>query len=261
MAGQQRADRAAQAQRHGRDRDARGPPRAAGWWRGACWRRASLRGHVAEGHRHVAGQARSSGSRRRTATTKAITRQRRARRRGSAGQHRRRERRASCATSTGRKPKRFSSGVVAGLIAMLPTNRNSTSAPDLTGLQPNTVWKSSGSRNGTEPTTIQKTALPPIEAPNVGIRSVRRLSSGAGAAQQVAHGRGERERRDGAERRRLRPRRRRHRDEVGGVGEPGEAGRRSAARRGGRAAAAAGACSERISRQRGDERDQRRAAR
>ena len=63
---------------------------------------------------------------------------------------------------------------------MLPAKRKSTTAPDFTACHPNTVWKSSGSRNGAAPTAIQKTPLPRAAAPNVGIRSVRRLISGAG---------------------------------------------------------------------------------
>lgn len=62
--------------------------------------------------------------------------------------------------SSARSPKRFSRYVVAGLIAMLPTNTNSTTAPERTGLQPNASWNISVSRNGTAPTTIQYSEPP-----------------------------------------------------------------------------------------------------
>ena len=79
-----------------------------------------------------------------------------------------------------RKPKRLNSHVVAGLMAMLPTKTKSTTLPDLIALHPKTVWKSSGSRNGIAPTTSQNIELPLMAAPKVGMRSVRRLMSGAG---------------------------------------------------------------------------------
>ena len=79
-----------------------------------------------------------------------------------------------------RKPKRLNSHVVAGLMAMLPTKTKSTTLPDLMALHPKTVWKSSGSRKGIAPTTSQKSELPLMAAPKVGMRSVRRLMSGAG---------------------------------------------------------------------------------
>ena len=56
-------------------------------------------------------------------------------------------------TSTDRNPNRLISGVVAGLIPTFPAKTNAVSAPDLTGDQPNSVWNSSGSRNGIDPTT------------------------------------------------------------------------------------------------------------
>ena len=65
-------------------------------------------------------------------------------------------------------------------MAMLPTKTKSTTLPDLIALHPKTVWKSSGSRNGIAPTTSQNSELPLMAAPKVGMRSVRRLMSGAG---------------------------------------------------------------------------------
>ena len=65
-------------------------------------------------------------------------------------------------------------------MAMLPTKTKSTTLPDLIALHPKTVWNSSGSRNGIAPTTSQNSELPLMAAPNVGMRSVRRLTSGAG---------------------------------------------------------------------------------
>src|SRR6478672_9247087 len=76
--------------------------------------------------------------------------------------------------------------VVAGLIAMLPRKTASTTAPDLIGLQSNTVWNSSGSRKGTAPIASQIGVLPAIAAPNVGIRSVRRSSSGVSVRNRCA---------------------------------------------------------------------------
>ncbi len=52
-------------------------------------------------------------------------------------------------TSTGLKPKRRMSGVVAGLIPMLPTNTAATKTPARSGSQPKPFWNIRGSRNGT----------------------------------------------------------------------------------------------------------------
>src|SRR5580704_9396719 len=81
-------------------------------------------------------------------------------------------------TSTVRNPNRLISGVVAGLIPTLPTKTNAATAPDFTGDQPNFVCHSSGSRNGTAPTTSQYSDPPSCETRNVSTRSVRKLSSG-----------------------------------------------------------------------------------
>src|ERR1700691_3224594 len=53
------------------------------------------------------------------------------------------------ASSTLRKPHRLTMKLVAGLIPMLPTKTNRTTAPDFTGDHPNTFWNSSVSMNGT----------------------------------------------------------------------------------------------------------------
>ena len=52
-------------------------------------------------------------------------------------------------TSTGLKPKRRMSGVVAGLIPILPTNTAATRTPARSGSQPKPFWNISGSRKGT----------------------------------------------------------------------------------------------------------------
>ena len=52
-------------------------------------------------------------------------------------------------TSTGLKPKRRISGVVAGLIPILPMNTAATMTPACSGSQPKPSWNISGSRNGT----------------------------------------------------------------------------------------------------------------
>ena len=52
-------------------------------------------------------------------------------------------------TRTGLNPKRRMSGVVAGLIPMLPTNTAATRTPACSGSQPKPFWNISGSRNGT----------------------------------------------------------------------------------------------------------------
>ena len=57
------------------------------------------------------------------------------------------------AISSGRKPNRLISGVVAGLIPTFPANTNAVTAPDFTGDQPNWTWNISGSRNGIAPNT------------------------------------------------------------------------------------------------------------
>ena len=46
-------------------------------------------------------------------------------------------------------------GVVAGLIVRLPTNSAATMRPEANGVQPNTSWNCSGSRNGTAVITIR----------------------------------------------------------------------------------------------------------
>ena len=46
-------------------------------------------------------------------------------------------------------PKRRISGVVQGLMAMLPANNAATSRPARNGVQPKPSWNCSGSRNGT----------------------------------------------------------------------------------------------------------------
>src|SRR5215469_6593381 len=56
-------------------------------------------------------------------------------------------------SSSQRNPNRLISAVVAGLTPTLPAKMNVVIAPDFTGDQPNRVWKSSGSRNGTAHTT------------------------------------------------------------------------------------------------------------
>src|ERR1700761_8250844 len=82
------------------------------------------------------------------------------------------------ATSTGRKPKRLISGVVAGLMPTLPANTNAVTAPDFTGDQPNCTWNISGSRNGIAPTTKKYIVPPSCDTRNVRTERVRRLSSG-----------------------------------------------------------------------------------
>ncbi len=81
-------------------------------------------------------------------------------------------------SSSGRKPYRLRSGVVAGLIPMLPTNTKSTTRPDFTALQPSASWNISGSRNGTAPTAIQNSEPPDTDARNVLIFRVLRSTSG-----------------------------------------------------------------------------------
>lgn len=70
---------------------------------------------------------------------------------------------------------------MAGLIPMLPTKTKSTSDPDLTALQPNTSWKSSGSRKGTDPTATQNAEPPDTDARKDCVRSVPRSINGSPA--------------------------------------------------------------------------------
>jgi hypothetical protein len=62
---------------------------------------------------------------------------------------------------------------------MFPANTKSTSAPERTALQPNTSWKSSGSRKGTVATATQKAVPPDTEARKDITRSVPRSISGS----------------------------------------------------------------------------------
>src|SRR6202008_196994 len=72
------------------------------------------------------------------------------------------------AISSGRKPNRLISGVVAGLIPTFPANTNAVTAPDFTGDQPNWTWNISGSRNGTAPQTSQNARTPACVPRGVG---------------------------------------------------------------------------------------------
>ena len=69
--------------------------------------------------------------------------------------------------SSGRKPNRLISGVVAGLIPTFPANTNAVTAPDFTGDQPNWTWNISGSRNGIAPTTKKYIVPPSCDTRNV----------------------------------------------------------------------------------------------
>ncbi len=55
-----------------------------------------------------------------------------------------------------RKPKRRSTGVVAGFMTRLPANTASTSSPERNGSIPKPTWNMSGSRNGTALIAIRK---------------------------------------------------------------------------------------------------------
>ena len=121
-----------------------------------------------------------------------------------------------------RKPKRLKSQVVAGLMAMLPTKTKSTTLPDLIALHPKTVWNSSGSRNGIAPTTSQNIELPLMAAPKVGMRSVRRLMSGAGVRSRCQVPRDEQRRRGDGEDDRERPARRAVGHDLAGIGDGAE---------------------------------------
>ena len=83
--------------------------------------------------------------------------------------------------STVRKPSRRISGLVAGLMATLPTNRVNTKTPARRGLQPKPTWNINGSRNGVA--LITKRYTPPLTFPtrNDRRRSASNRSSGCGA--------------------------------------------------------------------------------
>ena len=53
-------------------------------------------------------------------------------------------------TSTALNPKRLISGVVAGLIPILPTKTAATMTPAFSGSQPNPAWNIRGNKKGTE---------------------------------------------------------------------------------------------------------------
>ncbi|MCY1230253.1 hypothetical protein D9M72_426590 [compost metagenome] len=81
-------------------------------------------------------------------------------------------------TRTGLNPNLRISGVVAGLMPMLPMKTAATMAPAWSGSQPKPSWNISGSRNGTA-LMVRRYANPPVEvARNVRVPKTFNWKSG-----------------------------------------------------------------------------------
>lgn len=81
-------------------------------------------------------------------------------------------------SSTVRKPKRRSSGVVSGLTATLPANTAMSTSPAVAALQPKAPWNIRGSRNGTAVIDARNRAPPEFDTRKVSTFSAPRSSNG-----------------------------------------------------------------------------------